>query len=78
MAGDPRGLCRRVRSRCMRMASTTSCSVMRAITFISEPQDGHVSGSTSWIRIRSISSAQLRRGARTSTQGGWKCDEVRS
>jgi hypothetical protein len=34
-------------ARCFRIASITSCSVMNAITFISEPQDGHISGSTS-------------------------------
>ena len=35
------------RFRCLRIRSTTACSVMNAMTFISEPHDGHTSGSTS-------------------------------
>ena len=45
--GGPRGDRALVFARCLRIASTTSCSVMKAMTFISEPHDGHSSGSTS-------------------------------
>ena len=42
--GGPRGCRAPVFARCLRIASTTSCSVMNAITFISEPQGGQPPG----------------------------------
>ena len=46
-AGGPRSRSISLRSRCLKIASITSCSVMNAMTLISEPHDGHTSGSTS-------------------------------
>jgi hypothetical protein len=45
--GGPRASSVCLRSRCLRIASTTSCSMMNAITIISEPHEGHNNGSTS-------------------------------
>jgi hypothetical protein len=51
-----------LRLTCRTMASSTSCSVITAITIVSEPQDGQTTVSRS--RTRSVSCTQLRLSAR--------------